>query len=335
MYDMRYRNQIESEGYNPRLLHERSFLTFEFPMAGEKISRAYLPMLENCDVSESQKSNLAEYSLLGRSGSIYSYLGAKSRMISLTFKITLQHVIETLGTEGISERFKQIFTKVTSEKERFFPGNSDRGKNVNFDYINHARVHANYYNTFLTTVSNDSDLDRILGGRSTENIISDSIGTPIFYEDQNFDFHFKTINLILWWTNLIRSSVKNNSQNTVYGCPIVRLTHGPMYNNIPCLVENYNIKVNEQVGYDVYTLLPKQLEISVSLIEERTGDFTEFKSGETIRGDNLTGWESIISENNMDPYNGIIVPEKPSGPINGPNAPKGGSYGVDLRRFLK
>lgn len=306
--------------FKDRQLHERSNLTFEFPGPNGKTKRAFIPFLENCDLSENQSSNLAEYSLLARSGSIYSYLGAKSRKFNLVFKITFNHVVDTLGIEGINQRFKQIYTiNATDEDPRksFFPNSSDSKSTSN--HFDHAKTHRNFYEMSISrslggtefinaqaragrVVPRGSNPDDLV--RSTPNMILDERS----FNSDDIKNENKVINLILYWINLVRTSVINNSKNTVYGCPIVKITHGPMYNNIPCITENFSIKTIENAGIEVETLLPKQVEISMSLVEHRVGDFGEFKSMDVIRGDNNTGWESFIEENNMDPYNGIIMP---------------------------
>ena len=113
------------------------------------------------------------------------------------------------------------------------------------------------------------------------------------------------INAIYVWINLVRATTMNRSDNTTFGSPIVRLTHGPMYNNVPCVVSDYNIEMNQSAGYEVETLTPKEITISMTLKEFRTpGTFIENQIEE---GDHLTGWEAIISNNNIDPYNGDIT----------------------------
>ena len=278
------------EQVSKRKLHERSYLTFEFPTKEDKIIKTYIPFLENCKVTENQKSNLAEYSLLGRSGNIYSYLGAKSRILNLNFKITFDHLVTMYSLEGISRRFEQSYRLASiDERDRFFTG----ANQSNINGINHAELHSEFFN------------------KLTESIVPPPL-TNIFTQNnpnltQTIDpDRAKLINLVIFWLNLVRSSVRNNASNTLYGCPIVRLTHGVMYNNIPCITDSYSINVVEQAGYDLDTVLPKQLEISMILNEHRVGDLTKFESRQIIRGDNIAGWESVISENNMDPYNGII-----------------------------
>lgn len=113
------------------------------------------------------------------------------------------------------------------------------------------------------------------------------------------------INAIYVWINLVRATTMNRSDNTTFGSPIVRLTHGPMYNNVPCVVSDYNIDMNQSAGYEVETLTPKEITISMTLKEFRTpGTFIE---NEIEEGDHLTGWEAIINNNNIDPYNGDIT----------------------------
>lgn len=325
---------VYPDGYQKRFLHERSFLSFEFPGPGQ-VTRAYIPFLENAQVSESQKSNLAEYSLLARPGSIYSYLGAKARNISLEFTITLQHVIDTLGTEGINERFKQIFVRndKNEDQKRFFPGRVETSKDVTFsNQINHAFTHADYYNSLIRKGKRTSYAKQQQKLQETAGVFNSLQSIPGFEtlallaesDFQSFLEKQKALNLVMWWVNLARSSVLNNSKNTVYGCPIVRITHGPLYNNVPCIVENVNIAIEDNSGYDVETLLPKRISISMSLVEQRIGDFSEFTSEYLIKGDNVTGWESVLTENNTDPYNGLITPGK--GPITGPGFVRGGSF---------
>jgi len=109
--------------------------------------------------------------------------------------------------------------------------------------------------------------------------------------------------MIVFYTNLVRSSIMNRSDNTTYGPPIVRLNHGTMYNNVPCLVQGYDISMVEEAGYEVHTLTPKRLEIKMKLIECRTGNFGSYQPGRWLTGDNVTGWESVISDNAIDPHN--------------------------------
>tara|TARA_R100001163_G_scaffold56223_1_gene43884 strand:- start:69 stop:749 length:681 start_codon:yes stop_codon:yes gene_type:complete len=120
---------------------------------------------------------------------------------------------------------------------------------------------------------------------------------------------YRIIDLIIYWTNIIRSSVVNYSKNPIFGPPIIRLRHGIMYQDIPCICTDYSIGYNESAGYDLDTLLPRQLKITMKLEEIRTGDFGEFDTTDLIKKDNLAGWEAVVlgDTHSMDPgYGGIL-----------------------------
>jgi hypothetical protein len=114
--------------------------------------------------------------------------------------------------------------------------------------------------------------------------------------DQSTELRYKMIDLIVYWTNIIRSSVINNSENPMYGPPLIRLKHGIMYQDIPCICMDYSIEANEAAGYDLDTLLPRQLKISLKLEELRTGSFGKFDptNASIVERDNLAGWEAVI-----------------------------------------
>jgi len=343
-YDGRFKHKS-------RLLHERSHLALEFPQSNNRILRTYVPMLENAQITEKGAANLNSYSLVGRAGELFSYGGAKSRRLNLTFNINLLHVMQTDATEGISEKFKRQFrlffdnkeqnrklfdlrreseslkagllkakrgmgeyvdaTDVAnlekivnddiggiSDKRTGLTGSSDQ--EFNSSGRDYAAVHRNYYSNLIRQATGQPDAPSF----DFLNKLSSSLGIPS--SEQVTKELNDSINLVYFWVNLIRGSVLNNSSNTLYGPPIVRLTHGPMYNNVPCLVENYGIKILDEAGYDVQTLTPKKIEITLSLVESRTGNFGAYDATTPNTGDNLTGWESIITNNDLDPQNGLI-----------------------------
>lgn len=120
-------------------------------------------------------------------------------------------------------------------------------------------------------------------------------------------YNFNSLDMIidqtLYWINIIRSSVSNNTQNPLYGPPVIRINHGIMYQNVPCICTDYSLKFNEAAGYDIDTLMPLQTQVTMQLEELRTGDFGDFDpQGTPIQRDNLAGWEAVISQGgSMDP----------------------------------
>lgn len=66
-----------------RKLETRSHLLLEFPQQSNRRLRTYIPMLENCTITERGSANLAEYKLLSRSNVMHAYMGAESRQLNL------------------------------------------------------------------------------------------------------------------------------------------------------------------------------------------------------------------------------------------------------------
>lgn len=323
---------------NPRKLAQRSHLAIEFPQAKGRVIRTFIPFLENPSISEKGKANLNSYNLVGRAGQLFSYGGAESRSLSVSFQITLAHLMEM--EEELDGRFKQLFKvffsersaaknafnlateaygKPMTEAERRQSMNakfesldksfsdglnvSDRIPNLESTDQDHADTHRKYYRGLigqLTQANLSDDLQALsLGGLNNWLGLESSSDSVARIN--------KVLNLFVFYVNLIRGSVLNNSRNPVYGPPILRLSHGTMYNNVPCLLRSYNINIENDAGYDVQTVTPKRVTISLDLVETRAGNFGEFKAGDTFDGDNLTGWESVIETNNIDPYNGEIL----------------------------
>lgn len=288
-------NPIKSDSKNSkqfikRKLEERSHLMFEF-QTPEGTKRAFLPFSENLKITESQQSNLTDYSLLSRSSQIFAYMGAESRMLKLSFSFKLLHILEMISKEGIDAKFFKHYSDFNFQNTDL---NAFSGKDISSP-INHSNLHRKYYDQLLNK-------DSYTNFRFNELYAAD-LTRPSEINKAKID---RTINSIIYWINLVRSSVKNDSKNTVYGPPLVRLTHGPMYNAIPCITKSFNIEIDEAAGYDAETLFPRGINVSMDLAETRIGDFSNFKSFDKIKGDNMSGWEAVFEENNMDPYNGLI-----------------------------
>ena len=102
--------------------------------------------------------------------------------------------------------------------------------------------------------------------------------------------------VFIFFMNIFRTSVDNDAKNPLFGPPLVRLTHGTMYQSIPCVCKNYSIEYVEEAGYDLETLTPRQIKISLDLSEVRVGDFGEFNPAQITTRDNLAGWEAVTND---------------------------------------
>lgn len=287
-----------------RRLPDRSNLRFEFPSEDGDPKRLNIPMMQNCEISESKRANLQEYNLLGRNSTLYSYGGGTSRQFNVRFSITLPHVFDMLSRDPLPSKFKAQYSHYNKSlikstiddyglvtefngvlEERSIRGYADKNK----DYYDELTGKKAPQRTLFDTIVNG-----IAGGFN----INDFVPDPANASKKSLE----AINLIMFWVNVIRVGCVNNSSNTTLGPPIIRLNHGVMYNNIPCVMENYNISIDQSAGMDINTLLGKVVNIQLSLNEVRIGNFGTFKPFSQVGSDNNYGWEAIFDHGTIDPY---------------------------------
>lgn len=305
------KNRIKS-----RYLPERSFLYFRYPQANAvKAIEFYLPMLENIEISESQKPNLASYDLIGRAGTLYSYLGSKSREFNLKFNITLPNVLEYLGVIGLHSQFSNQF--------RYFYNESDNKERLKQKFDNYISDHSDSWdmNNFINFYKSGESIYYSVAGDDSAN----PDGITAFFSNlvktggalgsfiggifggtggtDNLKVLRQAVNAMMLWVGVIRSSTVNNAKNATLGPPSIYINHGSMYQSIPCVCTNYSIRLVNNVGYELISMTPRQIEVNMSLSENRVGDFGEWKPFDRIKGDNIAGWESIIEVGTMDPMN--------------------------------
>jgi len=111
----------------------------------------------------------------------------------------------------------------------------------------------------------------------------------------------ETISLVQWWTNLIRVSVANNTEDPRQGPPILSLRHGPLYKDAKFINQNYKISYDSDAGYDVDSLMPRRVNVVLQLSEIKAGDFTDYIPGDVPKSDNVTGWQDLFKWGTIDP----------------------------------
>ena len=317
-----------------RALPERTYLMFYFPVAavGGNYYTVELPFFENVSIKESKRAKYQKYSLISRSSNLYSYLGADSRVLKLTFNMSLPHILEEHPEINLEKYISYMEDKENPEKEiaRFlepykaqstpdgmaFKLGTEYTKQFAQDSANQILNMAQYLKPsevdyfkrkygLVEGVGPEGPQLPLPGNVSIAGTLGPERGldTTFIENNQINQQKYKTIDLIIYWTNIIRSSVVNYSKNPIYGPPVIRLNHGILYQDIPCICTNYSIDYNEAAGYDLDTLLPRQLQISMTLEEFRTGDFQEFVPGDIVKKDNLAGWEAVVlgDTHSMDP----------------------------------
>jgi hypothetical protein len=306
------------------------------PTTGSDYYVVELPFFENVAIKESKKARYQKYSLISRSSNLYSYMGADSRTLNLTFNISLPHLLEEHPEITMDKYISYMQDKdnLELEKQKFLePYKTQSIPNgmafkLGTDYTKSLATDSakQVLNSLESTVSGSlsvEDKEHIGIRYGLEQLAISQIAqtrTSVKTDRPNTGFQqnaieynesqqlkYRIIDLIIYWTNIIRSSVVNYSKNPIYGPPVIRLRHGILYQDIPCICTDYSIDYNEAAGYDLDTLLPRQLKINLKLEEFRTGELGELeKKGNPIQRDNLAGWEAVVlgETNSMDPgYN--------------------------------
>lgn len=296
-----------------RRLSDRSYLVFRYPQPGGTFLDFHLPFLENPTITETQRPNYSTYDLIGRPGSLFTYLGSKSREFSVTFNITLPHLIHTLATEGLGDRFKPSFKlyylNKEDQKKIFLSGKAAAAFKT--DPSNHfLDFYSHYRNQFIALNPNNDPQDAI---RKFENSVSfllenlnplKRLNTP--FPDQDDKVIKDAVNLVALWIAVVRSSTIGNYTNTAYGPPMIYINHGVMYQGVPCVCQSMNIRANNLLGMELNSLLPISLEVTLTLTENRVGDFGKYRPFKQISGENAAGWEAIINYGTNDPMTNIV-----------------------------
>jgi hypothetical protein len=236
-----------------RHLPERTKLMFYFPVP-TKGSDSYvveLPFFENVSIKESKKARYQKYSLISRSSNLYSYLGADSRTLTLSFNMTMPHVLENHPEISIDKYINYMSDKdnLEEEKEKFkkpYSGDANP-KGMAFELGTHytktlatesakqvlnsdwalqgmtAQEHAEFRQSYGVVENNISPF---VTNRSVVEEDLDIVPTkPIVIDDnEQKQLKYRIIDLIIYWTNIIRSSVVNYSKNPIFGPPIIRLS---------------------------------------------------------------------------------------------------------------
>jgi len=288
-------------------IEERSRLVFVFPTHDKDVKRI-LPFFENVTIKESKSAKLVKYNPIGRSSNSFGYTGADSRKLAITFNMTLPN-IQSFVTAGIGsnlgmrrrdksvENLQKSFFQDFTNQERLGPARSSKYEKQWEEILGKDPTGSGG--------ENNEEYDLLKYKEKVED-------SPLLGMDE---MKYRIIDAIVYWANLIRSSVLNNAQNPFYGPPIVRLTYGVLYQNIPCVCTSYRISADDKAGYDQRTMLPRVIGVSMDLLEVREGDRGAYKQAVPISRDNLAGWESIVLSDyqSTDPMmsSSDVVPGKP------------------------
>jgi hypothetical protein len=296
-----------------RLLELRSGLFFEYPKLNRKGKNLifFLPFFENPIIRQSKEARLISYDLINQNSTLYSHVGSQARNIDLTMTLTIPHIMRSINSIENSQRLLKTLSTET-EKKRFGAKNIlnpvekefSTNTTVAQEVVRHWRELL--YEGQGGTLGVPPPVD--LGGNPAqpwtpiEQQISLDEGVTRGDLPVNISkTALRAINSAIYILETIKTSVTSHGRNSILGPPTLRLRHGAMYVDVPCVCKSYNISVEEDAGYDLKTLLPNRISIDLELSELRGGDFTSFSPGTPVKRDNMAGWESAIMYGTTDP----------------------------------
>jgi len=304
-----------------RQIENRSFLNFYFPQGGDSPPAVFdLPFYENIHITESNQASIVRYKPVGRSGELYAHTGAKSRKLNIEFNITLPHIQFDAIAFGLDKFLSRALTETKEEQKEKFkepgligpPTASQAGSGARYPMSVSEKVLLRVKNA-VTRFFGFNAVDSFEAREIKPEPLGEGQMGPLPAEDfslgvdnpaAKFDKLFSNLDahaVIYFWVNMIRASVLSNSKNPLIGPPIVRLSHGVLYNNIPCVVTGYSIGIDDVAGYEVKTMMPRRLIITMALEENRMGDMGTFNPGTVVKMDNAAGWEAVLEHGTLDP----------------------------------
>jgi hypothetical protein len=276
-------------------IEDSSYLHFEFKKSNGGLFYRTLNFLENIEIKESVDNNYTEYNPIGSNGSVFAYMGSKSRALSLSFNLTLDNIKEHTLVKPTSKEF----IDKDSLKSRYFENENLKqegsiskqwGSAISrFDLRWWQSLSKGEQDIFSKFYPDKTSLIKA----STTDLFSKNINSSLGSREQ-------AIFQVMYWLNLIRSSVLTNSQKPYLGPPIITLTHGIMYMSIPCICQSYKVSHDELAGYDQTTYLPRRLKVNMELKEVRLRGKDFAPGGPTSR--NIAGWDALFDEEGKSKY---------------------------------
>jgi len=291
------------------LLQERSKLIFEFPTTESHATLDRVcPFFENPIISEKKTANLVKYDVLGRTSNPLGFTGAKSKQISVEFNMTLPHIVYMATNELFAqvpvamtklEKKQEFFNKKTLELDAKTTGSTyERKRDLFLQKLNGfeggAQETSRRAGTNALVAAQTGPLGRMIANAVAANNSTPEVDLAIDLQaySKTGIFH-QALDMMLFWISLIRMSTLTSRQQPTLGPPIIRINHGPLYNNIATVAESYSINVAEEAGYDIVSLLPNRVTIQLNLIEiQRNADVRDRTN--VLHMDVVKGWDDLL-----------------------------------------
>ena len=246
---------------------------------------------------------------------MFTHTGAGAREITIEFNLTIPHIMRSVNSVQNAERLiKSLSTQ--KEKERFNNINPFVLENSPSVAEDNVRLwqQLRYESEVGVIAEHDAiRFEKLKQARADAATVVDESVSHLFQVPAAAPLHegfdalqggaplanlsktaLTALNAAVFILETIRTCVAGNSTNTLLGPPLLRLRHGASYNDVPLICRDYDISVEEKAGYDMATLIPHRIKISLETSELRAGDFGVFEPGAAVARDNLVGWEAVI-----------------------------------------
>jgi len=305
-------------------LEEIAKLQFRFPKPeglGDFIRTC--PFFENPQIKESRTANLVKYQPIGRGGTLFGYTGATSRVFNVSFSITLPLILQLgrgMPAEAApSDRTKQEMMDMFFQNDPSMPLESQSVFDDQEGFFGFGFYRKNFFEQEMATRDDsaatkaqrerDPSFHKFFSeeGEKLKEMYGMSMGFPGMNRlshssmaDPDAKNYRNALGLIVYWANLIRSSVLTYAPNPSVGPPIIRLWLGILYQDIATVASKYSITIDDKAGYDVISLLPRKINVTLQLHEVRTSASNAFEAGGWIGRDELRGWEAVVGRSTGD-----------------------------------
>lgn len=271
------------------VLEERSYIDVYFP--NQNIGRRRIAFFENPKIREDRTARYASTNIVARNEPVRLYTGSDARKVKLEFVYTLPHIeyfLKLCNQQALAGFLQTASDLAATPESADAPISTNYYAYATFVKNKLGKFFGNSFKTSFNNTVQISNSDRKTGPRFYE---------PTFQEPKDGIRERKTSThlerLVRAWTldsqqltqsmgmmavyytqfviDTVRAAVVGDTvkETNAVGPPIVRFRHGTVFNEAPFIIKSYNIEYADNRGYEVKTLMPRQVRVSLNLEEFR------------------------------------------------------------------
>jgi len=314
--DIRYNKAIEERG------GIRLFFTDGFDQSGDSDNKKgartaalptgysrWIPFFENPRITESKASSYASSRIFGRNEPVRLWTGAEPRRLELEMTYTIPHIALFYSRDLLSRMNNKYKSREPNPNESstdtyMYQLEKVLHSLIMYDIHKDPSVYESMIRDFDVQGPGDSAMldaaktkqsasQRTEGMRMPSALaeivpadFKDSLGLGMLeLNDPHSPAHLAMMKLVHYVVDHIRASVVGTVTYPLVGPPLAYLKWGTMYNEVPCIIKDYNITLDDEGGMDAKTLIPRVLKIRMNLEEihavNRLTDLTHYSRSTT------------------------------------------------------